>query len=276
MLRTLVKPRVLALHLVAIVAMVACALLGRWQLGEFQESGRPKTAQDPPPVAVTELIRPGQAMTGDMVSRRVTAVGVYDTARRLLVAHRTADADAVGGRAAENQGYWVLVPLRLADGTLVPVVRGWVATADDPAATAVPGGTVTVEGRLRPSESSDSVYRGGLAVGPDQVLTVSTAELINLWRGERLRPGYVVATAERPAAAPAPTPVAVGPPTRPGSFTWLNLGYALQWWIFGLFAGYMWFHFVRDAVRQDRAAREAAGRPREPAEGPAQTPDIVV
>lgn len=276
MLRTLVKPRVLALHLVAIIAVVACTLLGRWQLGVFQDSGRPKVKQDPAPVAVTSLVQAGQPMTTDMVSRRVTAEGVYEAGRRLLVAHRTADSADVGGRAAEGEGYWVLLPLRLADGTLVPVVRGWVATPDDPAAAAVPGGTVTVTGRMLPAESSQSVYRGGLAVGEGQVLTVSTAELINLWRGERLRPGFVVAMAEQPPAAPAPKPVAVSPPTEPGGFTWLNFGYALQWWIFGLFAVYMWFHFVRDAVRQDRAARQGAGQGREPEDEPAPAPDIVV
>ncbi|MFD0887551.1 SURF1 family cytochrome oxidase biogenesis protein, partial [Streptosporangium algeriense] len=88
MLRTLFSPRALVLHLLAIGALVVCGLLGRWQLGVFEDSGKPQAAQDPAPVAVTTLTQPGRHMTGEAVGRKVTASGTYDAARQLLVAGR--------------------------------------------------------------------------------------------------------------------------------------------------------------------------------------------
>ncbi|MER7206841.1 SURF1 family protein [Streptosporangium sp. NPDC000239] len=250
MLRTLFSPRALVLHLLAIGALVVCGLLGRWQLGVFEDSGRPQAAQDPAPVAVATLTQPGRHMTSEAVSRRVTASGTYDASRQLLVAGR-------------DGGAWLLTPLDLGDGTSVPVVRGWVPGATDPAAGAgaVPSGTVTVTGRLKPSEATDSVRRGGERLPEGQVLTVSSAELVNLWRGVRLRDGFVIATAHSPAPAVAVKPVAVAPPTEPGGFSWRNLAYAAQWWIFGLFAVFMWWHFLRDMVRSRTAEREQEPEP---------------
>lgn len=47
----------------------------------------------------------------------------------------------------------------------------------------------------------------------------------------------------------------------------LNIGYGVQWPIFALFFGFMWWHFLRMEVRQLREARAA-----EPAEVPAPRP----
>ncbi|GAA3121750.1 SURF1 family protein [Streptosporangium carneum] len=247
MLRILFSPRVLALHLLAIGALVVCGLLGRWQLGVFEESGKPHAARDPAPVAVATLTQPGKHLTSEAASRRVTAKGAYDPSRQLLVAER-------------DGGLWLLTPLDLGDGTSIPVVRGWVAAAGDPAAV-VPGGEVTVTGRLQPSEATDSVRRGARPLPQGQVLTVSSAELVNLWRGVKLRDGFVIATAQTPAPAVAAKPVNAPAPTEPGGLTWRNLAYAAQWWIFGLFAVFMWWHFVRDALRGRTAERESEPEP---------------
>lgn len=249
MLRTLFSPRLLGLHVVTIGVLVAFILLGRWQLGLFEDSSRPQSATDPAPVAVDGLSQVGAQMAVDSVGRRVTAEGSYDAGLQLLVADRQPSVDAAGGNAARDAGLWVLTPLRLDDGTLVPVVRGWVAKADDPAAAA-PSGRVAVAGRLRPAEGTDSVQRRASGVPQGQVQTVSTAELINLWPGQRVREGFVVATGT------ALTPVQVAPPMQGGSLTWRNLAYAANWWIFAGFAVFMWFHFVRDAVRADRESRK--------------------
>ncbi|WP_084961980.1 SURF1 family protein [Thermoactinospora rubra] len=240
MLRTLLAPRLLGLHIVAIGVLIAFILLGRWQLGVFEDSGRPRAAADPAPVAVDQLVKFGAQLDGEALGRRVTASGVYDGGKQLLVADRRPDVDAMGGRAARGAGYWVLTPLRLADGTLVPVVRAWTATPE--AAPAVPPGQVAVTGRVRPSEATDGVRRYA-ALPSGQVATVSTAELINLWPGEKVRNGFVVADGSG---------VRIPPPQTGGELTWRNLAYALNWWIFAGFAVFMWFHFVRDAVRTAR------------------------
>ncbi|GGO05921.1 SURF1 family protein [Microbispora bryophytorum] len=261
MLRTLLAPRLVALHLLVIGVLVSFTFLGRWQLGVFEASGGPRRAPDPAPVAVTELTQVGQHIGGTAISRRVTATGTYDAANQLLVADRVADVAAPGGRAARGSGFWLLTPLRLTDGTVVSVVRGWVPTVADPA-TAVPEGTVTVMGRLRPAEQTDDVVRSG-NLPRGQVATVSTAELINVWPEARVRDGFLVATAQQPPSRV--TPVAVSAPTEGGGFNWRNLAYALQWWIFALFAVYMWFHFVRDALRGQRERKSEEPQPAGPA-----------
>lgn len=264
MLRTLFAPRLVALHLLVIGVLVSFTMLGRWQLGVFEASGKPKLAADPAPVAVTELTQTGRHIPADVVGRQVTATGTYEASDQLLVADRVADVSAPGGRAAKGRGFWLLTPLRLADGTLVAVVRGWVPSPDDPA-VAVPAGVVTVTGRLRPAEPTNAVQRSSQALPAGQVATVSTGELINLWTDAPLRDGFVVATAQEPASQA--TYVAVQPPTEGVGLTWRNLAYAVQWWVFALFAVYMWFHFVRDDVRAARAARAGAAQEKPGASG---------
>ncbi|GAA4579353.1 SURF1 family protein [Planotetraspora phitsanulokensis] len=257
MLRTLFAPRLVALHLLVIGVLISFTLLGRWQLGVFESSGEPKLAPDPAPVTVTELATVGRHVTGEVASRRVTATGTFDAHGQLLVADRHPDVEAVGGRAARGAGFWLLTPLRLTDGTTIPIVRGWVPSAGDSAA-AVPPGPVTVTGRLRPSEQTDAVERSGPL--PDgQVATVSTAELVNVWSDAHLRDGFVVATSPAPPAGVSA--VAVPPPTEGIGFSWRNLAYAAQWWIFAVFAVFMWFHFVRDAVRNERTEGRRSAAP---------------
>ncbi|WP_214408535.1 SURF1 family protein [Sphaerisporangium fuscum] len=260
MLRTLFSPRLVGLHLVTIGVLISFTLLGRWQLGVFEESGRPRAALDPAPVAVATLLKAGERVPATVVGHRVTAEGEFDASRQLLVAERAPTVES-GGGAGRDGGYWLLTPLKLSDGTLLPVVRGWVSDPADPA-TAVPGGQVSVTGRVQPSEPTDFARPRTAPLPQGQVATVSTASLINLWPGARLRDGFVVATAQvavRSGAAPAPAErlVAAPPPTAPGGFTWRNLAYAAQWWIFAAFAVFMWFHFVRDALRGGRRGEGA-------------------
>ncbi|GII91126.1 SURF1 family protein [Sinosporangium siamense] len=258
MLRTLLSPRLAGLHVLLVVALVATWLLGRWQLGVFEESSRPLATGDPQPVAVADLTRQGAQIQAEVVGRLVTAEGTFDAARQLLVVNREPDVAAPGGAVSQGKGAWVLAPLTLPDGTAIPVVRGWVKDTASPA-PAVPQGKVTVTGRLQPSQPVSSVQRRGEALSAGQVMTVSTPELINLWQGARLRDGFVVST----ESAAALTPVKASPPQTEAVLTWRNLAYAAQWWIFGLFALFMWFHFVRDAIRSDRAAKDGSPGPGE-------------
>ncbi|MFC4586375.1 SURF1 family protein [Sphaerisporangium corydalis] len=257
MFRTLFSPRLVGLHLVTIGVLVSFTFLGRWQLGVFEESGRPHAALDPAPVPLSSLVVAGRRVPVEAAGRQVTTEGTFDAARQLLVAERAPTVEAGGG--SSRAGYWLLTPLRLAGGELVPVVRGWVASPGDPA-VAVPEGPVSVSGRLQPSEPTDFARRRTAPLPGGQVATVSTAALINVWQGVRLQDGFVVATRPVPATA-AVRLVDAPPPTQGGGFTWRNLAYAAQWWIFAAFAVFMWFHFVRDAVR--------AARP-----GPAPAPDL--
>ncbi|MGJ7489802.1 SURF1 family protein [Variovorax sp. ZT4R33] len=84
--------------------------------------------------------------------RRVRVVGAFLHDRETLVQAST----AIG------TGFWVLTPLRVADGSLVMVNRGFVPPEQrDPASRGgVPIGTVTVTGFLRMSERNGFFPRG--------------------------------------------------------------------------------------------------------------------
>jgi cytochrome oxidase assembly protein ShyY1 len=249
MLRTALRPRWLALLVVVLLAATGMAMLGQWQLNRARERGREparraeQALERAAPKPLEQVIAPRQTFPKDAVNVRVRATGSWDGARRLLVAGRP-----LGDRI----GYWVLVPLRLADGSAVPVVRGWVASPSDPAATGPTGVTsrrVTVVGLLEPSEPPIQRAPGqGTGLPADQLARVAAPDLVNRWPYS-LTTGFVVEQGQTPATGPAPA--AVPPPTSADSLDLQNLSYAVQWWLFAGFGLFLWWRLVRDDYRTD-------------------------
>jgi cytochrome oxidase assembly protein ShyY1 len=155
-----------------------------------------------------------------------------------------------------------LTPLVLDDGSAVGVVRGWVRSADDPAAAApfaasfgstLPGsgteaGTVVVRGVLRPGEAPvDRAPGEGTGLPDGQVPAVAPADLVQLWPHPLLT-GYVIATSVEPTVDPAPAAVPTLDAAETG-WSLRNVSYALQWWVFAGFGLFMWWRLVRDDAR---------------------------
>lgn len=232
----MLTPRWLALHALVLVLLAAFAGLGHWQLDRAREEARPKTGADKPPVALTALMNPAGSVPRDQVGRRVTAAGEYDRPHQLLVTDR---------RYQGRPGYWLLTPLRTDGGAAVMVVRGWVADPADRAA-GVRAGRVEVTGWLQPAEPL-----GEPAPNPaTEITSITTTDLIQRLPYD-IYDGYVVLTAQSPAANPMPA--AVKAPLRAAprsSFPLQNVAYAIQWWIFALFAVAFWWRMLRDTVRR--------------------------
>ncbi len=250
MIRPFLAPRWLAWHGALVLVLVAFTLLGRWQLDSFESSGRTRGSEAAAaPVPLASVSRPGGRLDGDVVGRRVTVSGGYDAAHQLLVPQRR-----LGGRT----GFLVVTPLRTQDG-VVPVNRGWVASALAPGLRPT-SGRVTVVGVVAPSESEadarvDPVGR----LPPGQVPYLSTVQVLASLRypPAELYDGYVLLSAQRPVANAAPQ--VVGSPSRRGGVApWRNLAYALQWWLFAGAAVVFWWLVLRRDAR-DRAT--AAGYP---------------
>ena len=131
MFRTALKPRWLGLLLVVLLAATGMAWLGQWQLDRARESSTAaeRARLDRDPVELSAVLRARQTFTGAAADELVFATGRWDPGHQVLVAPRELDGAT---------GMWVLTPLRLADGSAVAVVRGWVTGPDDPAA-APPG-----------------------------------------------------------------------------------------------------------------------------------------
>jgi cytochrome oxidase assembly protein ShyY1 len=199
--------------------------------------------------ALTSVVQPQASFPADGSGRRVTATGRYDAAGQVLVTPRL---------LAGRRGYWVLTPLVVEPtGARLAVVRGFVT---DPAeATAPAAGRVRVTGSLAPGESPPEA---GTALPEGHLGSVHLADLVNRWGGT-IYNAFVFATAEQPdvTAAAGPGIVRVPPPAPVGAGLSLrNAAYALQWWVFALFALYMWWRMVRDEHLREQS-RQSPARP---------------
>ncbi len=248
MYRFLVTPRWVGLHLLVLALIPAFFFLGKWQYGRFEERSAQSTRitanLKEPAVPIERLDAVGATVPQAVRYRSVTVTGRYDPAREVVVRRRTQNS---------RVGFYVVTPL-VTDRGAVLVNRGWVppgATADaHPPVPAPPGGEVTVTGRLRPAESTESTgirLRDGLP--PGQVLLIDTAE-IGKGLPYGLFGGFVELTGQEPAAGEAPDPV---PAPDVGGGGGLNLAYAVQWWIFIGVAVGGWALLIRREARDLRA-----------------------
>lgn len=244
---------VIAGTLAAILVAALCARLGVWQLDRRTERLARNEAIAARMALPTLSLESVLGDTAGLIYRVAEVTGEYDAAAGIVLAGRSYQGAT---------GAYLLVPLRLADGTAIMVHRGWVSALDagkvDPADYS-PTGQVTVRGLLMAfpeirSPGGDADSAAGDAVG---------GEFRRLWyrmdaeRWRRQSP-YPLATlylqqlpspaADRlPAALPAPE-LDEGP----------HLGYAIQWFSFGVIALVGWVVLLfrrqeRPTARTERA-----------------------
>lgn len=200
--------------------------LGLWQMESFRHQGEEalRARMNEPAVALTD-VAPLDRMPPDAYGRTVEARGVYAPGQQLLVPD---PRDASVRR--------VVTALELADGSVVPVVRG--ETRETPSVP--PQGEVLVRGVFLPSEAEPE---SELPEG--QLGSVRLPRIAQLW-DQPLVPGFVVQDADA-ARAQGLTPAEVTLPSNAGQAR--NQGYALQWWIFAAAAMAATVKLSRDAVR---------------------------
>jgi surfeit locus 1 family protein len=226
-----------------LVAVVACVLLGRWQLGVWHDHRSDQAAevtrQDPVPL--DEVLGPDAAFPASGVGRPVVVGGRWDPGHTTYVADQERD-----GRS----GVWVVTPVLTSTGSGVPVVRGWAPSPDR--ATSAPRGRASLVGLLQPSEDTGAPDRDT----HDDVIPEMTVTDLLPRAPYDLYGGYVVATDRAlPSGEPASTgmrglaPVTAGHlPGADRSTALRNLLYAFQWWIFGAFAIFMWWRWLQEDV----------------------------
>lgn len=264
--------------LVFLAVAAACGRLGAWQIDRAYERAQLAAEQEAAeaaaaaPVDLGEVLAPQSSFPGELVGREVGVTGTYEPAGQLLVA----------GRSLEGvDGYLVLTPLRVSDdGTggeswaalsgppVLPVVRGWVdSPTPGDAALEVPAGEVSLHGWLQASESTArTAAPPDNPGGPPLTQDIAASALANTWDGP-IYTAYVVLTGSSPdqVAADAGGPAALPRPALEGGtdVNLQNFFYALQWWVFGLFAVALWVRLVRDEMsggrRSPRGARGDGG-----------------
>ena len=214
--------------------------MGLWQLGVYDSRQEHERAdkQDVPRVALSGLWGPDQPFTSRLNHRPVTAEGRFaPTSEQVWVTGKQQD-----GRS----GAWLLAPL-LVDGDdhALLVVRGWAPEVTD--FPAVPSGIVKVTAVLEPGEA------GGAAYDPDrrEIGSVRIPALTNELPYD-LYSGFAVSTSTAASGG-----LELVPPPEPGDVSWTvglrNLAYAVQWWVFGAFAIFMWWRMATESVAASRA-----------------------
>ncbi len=219
-------------HLVALTAVVGFVLLGMWQLDRHDARSRTDAVLaerlDAAPVPLETLLPLDDIAAAEFVP--VEATGTYVTAEEVVL-----QARSLGGVS----GHEVLTPLRLDNGAVVVVDRGWVQidAGDPPVAGAEPPGEVTVTGYLRPTQVRQGIGPTDPPTG--ELARVSRVDLERLTRqieGDLL-PMWIQLSAQDPAQ-PEEYPRIVPPPA-PGEGP-PHMSYAVQWFLFAavVLAGY--------------------------------------
>ena len=211
----------------ALLFAVVCALLSNWQF----DRGRQATADNAivaanffaDPILIEEALPTLDAYDPEQNWQRVTVTGVFRAEDELVVRNRPNSG---------NNGFEVLTPLQLSDGSIFMVDRGWVAPSPDDALAPdlipqPPPGTVKIVAQLRPSET----LRGSGTPAGDQVGSITLSTVQQRIDGRLYTGAYGVLDSESPAAQIGLAPIQTTPPIKDVG---THYSYAGQWLLFAL------------------------------------------
>ncbi|UPK75091.1 SURF1 family protein [Nocardioidaceae bacterium SCSIO 66511] len=236
-LRVLLRPPMLGLHVLGIVSLIFTLVMGLWQLGVYDTRQQHERAdkQDVATVPLDDALGPDEAFSGSANHRPVEVSGSFGPAdQQIWVSGRTHRGDP---------GYWLVAPFIVSDGHALLVVRGWSPTND--ALPAPPQGQVSIKAVLQLGEEA------GRPLGADRTTDMIRIPALANELPYDLYSGYAIQT----DPAPGHGLTAVPPPDPDVSWTvgLKNLVYAVQWWVFGVFALFLWVRMSRDVVRDARS-----------------------
>lgn len=251
MLRELLAPRLVALHVVGIIATGAAVTLGLWQLDVWQaeRDAAARDLSDLAAVPIDEVIDGDDPFPGSAVGRPVTLTGWWLPESTFYATEREHDG---------QDGFWVVTPVAVCDepaacatSSALLVVRGW--TADPEAAPAAPEGRVELSGWLQPPEGTG---RPDEDPRDDLLPEVRIADAIQRV-DQDLYGAFLVAEQADPATGTdGLVPVTPDSMPEPSTDTGLrNLLYGVQWWVFAGFAIFVWWRWARDEIDRSRRAR---------------------
>ncbi len=204
--------------------------LGLWQYDAYQahRAAEARDLSELTPVPLSDVMGNDDPFPAPDLGRPVTVSGEW-----LAGGFWVADRELAGER-----GYWAVAPLQVGAAAVL-VVRGWAPQPDEALLAAT--GEAELTGWLQPPEGTlvtdndpnDDVFPEIRVADAVQRVDVDlySAYLI----GQEPAPGLEAAEL---AALPSPS-----------RFTGVrNLLYAVEWWIFGGFAGFIWWRWRRDVT----------------------------
>lgn len=231
--RLIFTRRWLAYLLVTILFAASCVGLGMWQFARREEARveieRVQENYSSAPVPTDALLPDLATFAESDKWRTVRMTGTYLENQQFLVRSRPREQQA---------GYEVLSPLKLSNGNIFIVDRGWLPAGNNadqaPQIPPPPTGVVTVTARLKASEPGipGREYNNG------QLATIELPLISRLLGQPTYTGAYGLLATESPMPT-APAPLAAIPPS-PNEGN--HLSYALQWLTFALlgFVGLGW------------------------------------
>jgi cytochrome oxidase assembly protein ShyY1 len=200
---------------------------------------------DKDPVSLSGILIDGtesKSVPSDTQWRTVEMTGNWLQPEQVLVRKKSLES---------NLGMWVVTPLRLTDGTIVMINRGWTAAAnsaiDSPVVAAVPIGEIEVLGRLRDVQERTSPAPADLPDG--QVDRIVPMEIVS--SEKTLSNAYVEMTASRPESKTSEIRTLPEPEVSEGA----HRSYALQWMLFEIMTVIGWIILVRNELKDQRLAK---------------------
>ena len=245
MVRKLLSPRWILIHVGVVALIILMFNLGLWQLSRLDQKKtfnsvlRSHTAA---PLQTLNDAVPSKWNKADHEWIRVSISGSYDTLKAVTIINRSQDGSA---------GYDSVVPFTSLDNRTILVNRGFVPLAmETPKA---PTGKLQIVGYLRASQSRS-------VLGPIDSTEAGNTEfqrfdvpLISQYVDRTLEPMFLQLIAESPASN-SPWPAKVPLPTLDEG---THLSYALQWFFFCLVALTAWVVVVRRKILQVNASAQA-------------------
>jgi surfeit locus 1 family protein len=234
------SPVTLAILGLVLLALIAALLaLGTWQVYRLSWKldliARVDARVHAEPVAPPAQADWSKINAADDEYRRVTASGTFEHDKETLVTAST----------ALGSGYWVLTPLRLADGSAITINRGFVPTDHrDPGSRPESeiSGSVDVTGLMRMTEPKGMLLRSNDPAG-DRWYSRDVAAIAEKRGTADVAPFFIDADA---------TPNAGGFPL--GGLTVVDfpnnhLVYAITWYVLAIMVTGLLVYIVRNEIR---------------------------
>lgn len=213
--------------------------LGLWQYDAWQahRTAEARDLSELTPVPLTDVLGPDDPFPAPDLGRPVELTGEWMDGG-FWVADRELDGEA---------GYWAVAPVQVDDAAVL-VVRGW-AQEPEPALLAATG-DADVTGWIQAPEGSLVTDDDP---GDDVFPEIRVADAVQRVDVD-LYSAYVVS--QEPATGLRAAELEALP--SPSRFTGVrNLLYAVEWWVFGAFAAFIWWRWRQDATAPEVASPTA-------------------
>jgi cytochrome oxidase assembly protein ShyY1 len=211
----------------AVLFAIICVFLANWQFDRGQQAAADNDIVaanfSATPVPIEKALPALDSYDATQNWQRVSISGVYRADDELFVRNRS-----IGG----DNGFEVITPLQLSDGSTFMVDRGWVAPSPDDALApdSIPqpaAGTVDLVVRLRPSEAPHGT---GTSSG-NTIESIILPQVQQQLGGNVYTGAYGVLDSQSPSTKTGLAPIQTTMPVEDVGF---HYSYVLQWLFFAL------------------------------------------